>query len=42
MWVGRDRLKNDVQAVLRLDETDVLDNIVVVEVLEEVDLCLRQ
>lgn len=37
-----DRLEDDVQAVLRLDETDVLDDIVVVEVLEKVDFCLER
>lgn len=35
-------LEDDVQTVLRLDEADVLDDIVVVQVLEEVDLGLTQ
>lgn len=33
-------LEDDVQTVLRLDETDVLYDVVVVQVLEEVDLGL--
>lgn len=35
-----DRLEDDVQTVLGLDEANIFDNIIVVEVLEEVDLGL--
>lgn len=37
---GSDGLKNNVEAVLGLDEANVLDDVVVVQVLEEIDLGL--
>lgn len=40
--VGVNELEDDVQAVLRLDEANVLDNVVVMEILEEIDLGLSR
>lgn len=34
-------LEDDVEAVLGLDEADVFDDVVMMEVLEEIDLCLQ-